>query len=164
MSVDYRQTLSWQKAVAVSRSLAKLVEELPKGEEQGLVMQLQASMVDLPAAVARDLTRGSDMRKDELSRVQAILAVVEAVYPALDVAAASASLASAEEWLLSEHFAEPVPIPVPSEAEEAIDPEASESASPEPDGSTSAVSTPVSIGTSSRELPSEPAQEPDERV
>lgn len=81
---DYRSTYSWQGAVAFAAPLMRLCDELPSSEQFGLVAQIQAMAIDLPASIARDITQGSDSRFESLMRLEAALAVVDRIYPALD--------------------------------------------------------------------------------
>jgi hypothetical protein len=100
---DYRKTESWRLAIEAARALARLRDELPAGEDGGLGNTLQQLTVDLPTAVGRDLITGQQTRHDAYIAVQAALALVEAIYPALDVAVTEEALQK-----LITHAADPV--------------------------------------------------------
>lgn len=81
---DYRLTYSWQGAVAFSAPLMRLCEELPTIEQFGLVAQIQEMAIELPASIACDIVTGSETRFVSLMRIEAALAVIDRIYPALD--------------------------------------------------------------------------------
>jgi hypothetical protein len=46
----------------VAPGLIRLAEELPASEEMGLSYQIRNLIVELPAAIASDMMRGTDLR------------------------------------------------------------------------------------------------------
>ena len=110
--MDFRNTYSWQMTLDLVAHLSQLAEELPSAEEQGLKRHLHDVVVDLPTAVSIDLrASGSTRRHEQLAKLQAALAVIEAVYPAIDVAEINEHSASLEGRLLAANFNEQLPEP-----------------------------------------------------
>ena len=121
--MDYRNTYSWQMTVELAPRLVRLAEELPAAEEQGLTRHLLDIVVSLPAAVALDLSAEGSRRRECLMRLQAALAVLESVYPAIDAAETAEAVQALEARLLGNSFAEKVPPPAEPEPEEHEEPE-----------------------------------------
>jgi len=120
----YRQTYSWQQAIGFGRWLSRLTEELPKTETE-LVRQLQSLEIDLPAAVGRDLRKGTSARLDELVRLHAVVDLVELVYAALDLNQLQAEVQKLEQQLTSPNFEleikeapQPPAVPAPAPAQQ----------------------------------------------
>ena len=100
----------WQEAIELSPHLVNLAEQLPASEEYGLSMQLRKIMVRLPASAAYDLTEsGSFSRKVEITRLAAILDIIDKVYPALDTAGARKSLEKVVDRVGGPDFGEQIP-------------------------------------------------------
>ena len=110
--MEVRNTYSWQMTLELVPHLAQLADDLPSGEEQGLKRHLFDSVVDLPAAVSIDLrAAGSTRRHEQLARLQATIAVVEKVYPAIDVAELNEQVEKVETRLTAANFSEQLPEP-----------------------------------------------------
>ena len=119
---DYRKTISWGQAIEVGRQVVRLSDELPEMEIDGLGATLQRLVNDLPTAIGRDLVTGSQTRQDVFIQIQAALAVVDAIYPALDGAAVEASLQTLIDHCSNpETFAELVSVPAPAAPEEDLE-------------------------------------------
>jgi hypothetical protein len=121
-AAEFRDTRSWQEAIALGPELMELAEAMPATEELGLSWQLRKSMVRLPAAVALDLDDDKDARKVELYRLMATLELIDKVYPALDTAAAKSAVDRLAERLTGPGFDERVrgksPAPKPAAPEQ----------------------------------------------
>ena len=117
--VEYRNTYSWQGAIALGPRLVSLSEDLPLHEQTGLVMQLHEFMVELPAMVAADLVDDTKLRFAPLYRLTAALELIERVYPALDGTQARQDLDTLGHRLSGASFADLVPsaTPIPEYAE-----------------------------------------------
>lgn len=102
--------------------VVRLAEQLPAAEEQGLKRHLFDLQVDLPAAVGLDLVQSGERRREPLMRLQAALAVVEMIYPAIDAGELPEAAQALEARLLGRDFAEAEPAP----AAEAPEPEDSQ--------------------------------------
>ncbi|MDF2461046.1 MAG: hypothetical protein K0S68_449 [Candidatus Saccharibacteria bacterium] len=81
---EYRKTRSWKGAMDVAPSLIRLAEELPASEEMGLSFQLRQLIVEVPASVASDLLRGTELRHKSVLRLVTAIDLIDRVYPALD--------------------------------------------------------------------------------
>ena len=103
---DYRNTHSWQEAMALGPHLSRLAEELPAGEQMGLSWHLRQSLIEIPVAIAADLAAGSNTRATQLVRLAATLEMVERVYPALDGGPARQAVDELTKRLTSGSFAE----------------------------------------------------------
>lgn len=107
---DFRDTYAWREAIELSPYLVNLAEQLPASEEYGLSMQLRKIMVRLPAAAAYDLLEANSFsRKVELTRLAAILDIIDKVYPALDTAGARKSLEKVADRMAGPDFGEQTP-------------------------------------------------------
>lgn len=106
---EYRNSSSWQGAIALGPKLMGLAEELPASEEMGLSLTLRTLMVELPATVAADLLDDhSDMRLMPVLKLLAALELIDQVYPALDTAGVRAEAdALAESLMSNKSFKEP---------------------------------------------------------
>jgi hypothetical protein len=83
----FRDTYAWQGAIELGSHLARIADELPATEENGLARQLRKGMVELPATVANNVLR--DQKEADLLPLLKLLAAVDLidrVYPALDTA------------------------------------------------------------------------------
>jgi hypothetical protein len=124
---DYQDTYSWQAAVALSRPLTKLIEELPVPENYDLKKALQSLMIELPAAIGNDLISGAKTRDEVYVRLQTTLELVEAIYPALDIAASKTALQGlvvrGESDSFDEVKAPPTPVVDDDEDEDEPEPE-----------------------------------------
>jgi hypothetical protein len=103
---DFKDTHSWQSAIALGAQLMELAEAMPATEELGLSWQLRKSMVRLPAAIALDLDSDKKGRFGELYRLVATLELIDKVYPALDTAAAKSAVDKLTERLSGPDFDE----------------------------------------------------------
>jgi len=129
---EYRKTQSWQGAIAIGPALINLAEALPASEEMGLSFQLRQLMVEVPAAVANDLMRGTEARHKAVLRLVAAIELIDKVYPALDTASVRTSvdqladrltgLAFQEELTPGQASAAPAPAPAPMPREEVGEP------------------------------------------
>lgn len=107
---DFRDTYVWREAIELSPYLVNLAEQLPASEEHGLSMQLRKIMVRLPASAAYDLGEGNSFsRKIEITRLTAILDIIDKVYPALDTAGARKALEKVVDRMGGPNFGEQTP-------------------------------------------------------
>jgi hypothetical protein len=83
---EYRNTLSWQGAIALGPTLLRLAEELPAAEELGLGFALRQGAVELPATIAADLVEGREPGILGVLKLSTALELIDKVYPALDTA------------------------------------------------------------------------------
>lgn len=116
--MNYRKTYSWKMTLELMPGLVRLSEELPSAEEQGLRRHLGDAAVGLVAAVAQDLEAEGERRREQLARLEAVLAVVEVVYPAIDAAEMSEQVGKVRERLTGQSFGEEEPDPAPEPLEE----------------------------------------------
>lgn len=116
--MDYQNTYSWKMTLGLLPQVVRLAEQLPAAEEQGLKRHLFDLQVDLPAAVGLDLMDGSNRRREQLMRLQAVLAAVEVIYPAIDADDLPAATQALEARLLGTNFAEVEPEPEVPQADE----------------------------------------------
>jgi hypothetical protein len=114
---EYRKTLSWQGSIDLGPMLMSLAETMPGSEEMGLSFQLRTLMVELPAAVAGDLLRGTETRHDAVFKLLTALELVDRVFPALDTAATRTAADRLAERLTGSAFQEELapaaPLPAP---------------------------------------------------
>ncbi len=115
---EFRNSYSWQGALALGPKLVSLAEDLPAHEQTGLVMQISGLMIDLPAMVAHDLVDGTALRFAPYYRLTAALELIERVYPALDAGEAKSDLETLGVRLASPSFTELVPAPVVAPVDE----------------------------------------------
>lgn len=107
---DFRDTYAWREAIELSPFLVNLAEQLPASEEHGLSLQLRQIMVRLPGAIAYDLGESSSFsRKLHITRLAAILDIIDKVYPALDTAGARKSLEKLVDRVAGPGFGEQTP-------------------------------------------------------
>ena len=106
-----RSTYSWTGAIALGPALVSLAEALPAHEQNGLVMQLQQLMVELPAMITHDLVIGGETRHDSVFRLVAALELIDRIYPALDGADAREALDTLAERLSGPNFQEVIAPP-----------------------------------------------------
>jgi hypothetical protein len=118
--MDFRNTYSWQMTLEFVPHLSQLADELPAVEEQGLKRHLHDIVVDLPTAISIDLrASGSTRRHEQLAKLQAALAVIETIYPAIDVTEVNEQVNSLEGRLVGASFTEQIPEPeAPIEGED----------------------------------------------
>ena len=108
---EFRNTFSWQAALALGPKLVSLAEDLPLHEQTGLVMQISELMIELPAMVAQDLVDGTMLRFAPMYRLTAALELIERVYPALDAGDAKLALEALGVRLANSSFTEMIPVP-----------------------------------------------------
>jgi hypothetical protein len=116
----------------VAPSLIRLAEELPASEEMGLSFQLRQLIVEVPASVASDLLRGTELRHKSVLKLVTAIDLIDRVYPALDTAEIRQSIeqlanhltgAGFRDELEKPHSQAPAPVPPAHEApEHATDP------------------------------------------
>jgi hypothetical protein len=110
--MDFRNTHSWQMTLEFVPHLSQLADELPTAEEQGLKRHLHDIVVDLPTAISIDLrASGSTRRHEQLAKLQAALAVIETIYPAIDVTEVNEQVKALETRLMAANFTEQLPDP-----------------------------------------------------
>lgn len=61
--MHYRETTLWQKAMAATKEIYRLVPRLPKEETYGMRSQITRAAVSIPANIAEGWTRESDRDK-----------------------------------------------------------------------------------------------------
>jgi hypothetical protein len=122
---EYRETYSWQSAIALGPQLMQLAEELPASEENGLSFQLRSLMVELPSSIAADLLADRPATLTPVLKLIAAVELIDNVFPALDTAATQTSLEELTNRLASENFDErtggsvsvkPADVPIPAAA------------------------------------------------
>lgn len=59
---SYRDLIVWQKAMALTRQVYRLTENLPKREAYGLVDQIRRAAVSVPSNIAEGYGRLSDLQ------------------------------------------------------------------------------------------------------
>ena len=118
LAIDYRNSLSWLAAIKLSKPLTLLIEELPSQEDHGLIMTIQALMVEVPAMIALDLLDNSDLRRVSLFKLEAAIEVVDHVYPALDTLESRTAVETLIARSFSDSFAELKILPAPPPSEE----------------------------------------------
>ena len=60
---DYKELISWQKAMLLAMEIYKLTEMLPREERFGLSDQLRRACVSVPSNIAEGVSRISDKEK-----------------------------------------------------------------------------------------------------
>lgn len=76
--MHHRETMLWQKAMAATKEVYRLVPLLPREETYGMRSQITRAAVSIPANIAEGWTRESDRDKAQfLAIAQGSLAEVE---------------------------------------------------------------------------------------
>lgn len=103
---EFRETYSWQGAIALGPKLITLAEELPGSEENGLSLQLRTLMVELPATIAADLMADRKPALAPVLKLVAIMELIDKVFPALDTADTRTQIDELSSRLVSDNFTE----------------------------------------------------------
>jgi hypothetical protein len=106
MSLQYRNNPHWKAALELGPALARLADELPAAESNGLSQTLRALMVELPAAIAADLLSDTHDRRLAVLKLVAAIELIDHVYPALDTAATRGAVERLANQLLADNFSE----------------------------------------------------------
>lgn len=127
---DFRSNTSWKHALELGPELMEIAEALPAGEELGLSLQLRQLMVELPASIAMDLSKGTEHRHLAGFKLLAALELIDKVYPALDTANARAAADRLVEGMMGSgskpapaHAPEAAKAPAPAPADVPVVPE-----------------------------------------
>jgi hypothetical protein len=116
---EYRSNEHWKAAIDLGPAIARLADDLPLAEANGLSQTLRLLMVEVPAAVAEDLVVGTKTRQSAILKLVAALELVEKVYPALDTSQPRSAVDALAAKLFSSSFSEgaepPAPKPKPAE-------------------------------------------------
>ncbi|HBW69227.1 MAG TPA: four helix bundle protein [Chloroflexus aurantiacus] len=76
--MHYKELIVWQKAMAATREVYRLVAFLPREETYGMRAQMTRAAVSIPANIAEGWTRESDKEKGQfLAIAQGSLAELE---------------------------------------------------------------------------------------
>ena len=67
--MHYRETILWQKAMAIAREVYRLAPMLPREETYGMRAQITRAAVSIPANIAEGWTRESDREKAQFLSV-----------------------------------------------------------------------------------------------
>jgi hypothetical protein len=114
-SIRYRTSPYWKAAIDLGPSLARLADELPASEENGLSLSMRQLSVELPATIAADLVAGTTTtRHITVLKLVAALELVDRVFPALDTVSARAAADALAEQLLAPEFGAPAEAPIPT--------------------------------------------------
>jgi hypothetical protein len=119
----FRDTYAWQGAIELGPHLARIADELPASEDNGLARQLRQGMVELPAVIAVDILK-DDGKAQMLPLLKLLAAVdlIDRVYPALDTADAREALEKLYGRISSPDFAERKNPPKPAPHEQKPEP------------------------------------------
>jgi hypothetical protein len=146
----------------VAPGLIRLAEELPASEEMGLSYQIRNLIVEVPAAIASDMMRGTDLRFTAAMRLVATIDLIDRVYPALDTAATRQAVDQLAEHLTGTGFRDetnaqqapqPPAMPTPAPERESDEPAAEPSQVPVLEVDTHTEATHVTVEPQPTETP-----------
>jgi hypothetical protein len=104
MTVNYRDNPHWKAALELGPALARLADDLPAAESNGLSQTLRMLMVELPAAIAADVLSDTHERRTAVLKLVAAIELIDHVYPALDTAATRGAAERLADQLLADNI------------------------------------------------------------
>lgn len=118
---DYRSQPLWKASIDLAPALARLADELPAAEANGLSHSLRSLMIALPAAIASDQITHDSERHLVALKLISTLELIERVYPALDTSDIRNSTDAVAEQVLADKTSRPA-LPAVAEQSQSAEP------------------------------------------